>query len=123
MKRGQVYKCTETGIVIEVINGGDDHTLFQEQDMRPLLERTSDAGNEKHVPVVEKTADGILVKVGSVPHPMEEDHWIQWIEVIAKDAVYRKYLNPGNKPEATFPPLAGSFVVRELCNKHGLWKA
>jgi len=123
MERGQIYKCTETGIIIEVIDGGDDHDLCQEQDMRPLLERTSDVGNEKHVPVVEKTAEGILVKVGSVPHPMEPEHWIQWIEVRTVDTVYRKFLHPDDKPEATFPPLTGSFVVRELCNKHGLWKA
>ena len=119
MERNQIYKCTESGTIIEVLTAGE---TCEGHDMRPLVERTEDAGNEKHVPIVEKTANGILVKIGEVPHPMEEDHWIEWIEVIAKDASYRKYLNPGDAPEAEFPPIDGEFYVREHCNLHGLWR-
>ncbi len=122
MERGQVYKCTDSGVMIEILQSGGEANVCNEQDMRPLVERTSDVGNEKHVPVVETTPDGIRVKVGAVPHPMEPDHWIQWIEITAEDAVYRRFLKPGQKPEAVFPPIKGTFVVREYCNKHGLWK-
>jgi superoxide reductase len=91
--------------------------------MAKLNENVVDASKEKHVPVVERTASGILVKVGSVPHPMEEKHYIEWIEVIAEGKVMRAHLKPGMKPEAEFPCKADVFTVRELCNIHGLWKA
>jgi len=79
-------------------------------------------GAEKHVPVIEKTAVGFRVKVGSAPHPMEADHWIQWIELIADGVSYRKFLNPGNAPEAEFCVEAENVLAREYCNLHGLWR-
>ncbi|HDI06989.1 MAG TPA: desulfoferrodoxin, partial [Candidatus Bathyarchaeota archaeon] len=76
---------------------------------------------EKHVPVVEMTADGFKVKVGSIEHPMEENHYIEWIELIADDKVYRRFLKPGEKPEAEFKVKAEEIQAREYCNVHGLW--
>ena len=90
--------------------------------MKLLVENTVDAAREKHVPVVEKTADGIKVKVGSVAHPMEEKHYIDWVQVIADGRSYRQFLKPGDVPEATFRIDANQVEAREYCNLHGLWK-
>jgi len=91
--------------------------------MELLKEKTEDVGKEKHVPVIEKTKSGVKVKIGSIPHPMEEKHYIEWIEIIADDAAYRKFLKPGDKPEAEFCIKAESITAREYCNIHGLWRA
>ena len=91
--------------------------------MTLLEENTVDAAKEKHVPVIEKTDTGFTVKVGSVPHPMEEKHWIEWIELIAEGKTYRQFLQPGETPEATFCIDAQQVTARECCNIHGLWKA
>jgi superoxide reductase len=91
--------------------------------MRLMKENTEDATQEKHVPVIEKTETGIKVKVGEIAHPMDENHYIEWIEVLADEKVYRKYLKPGEEPEAEFPVTSESIEVREYCNLHGLWKA
>jgi superoxide reductase len=91
--------------------------------MKHVVEGTVDAALEKHVPVVEKTPDGIKVRVGSVAHPMEEKHYIEWIEVIADGLAYRQFLNPGQAPEATFNIDAEQISAREYCNLHGLWKS
>jgi superoxide reductase len=91
--------------------------------MKLMAENTVDAAKEKHVPVIEKVDGGFKVKVGSVPHPMEEKHWIVLVEVMADGKVYRQYLKPGDAPEATFPIKADKVTAREYCNLHGLWKA
>jgi superoxide reductase len=91
--------------------------------MNLLVENTVDAAKEKHVPVIEAVEGGVKVKVGDVPHPMEEKHWIQWVEIIADGKTYRQYLNPGEPPEATFNVSATQITAREYCNIHGLWKA
>jgi len=91
--------------------------------MALVRENTVDASKEKHVPVVERTADGFKVKVGSVAHPMEDKHWIEWVEVIADGKVHRQYLKPGQAPEAVFCVKADTVTAREYCNLHGLWKA
>jgi superoxide reductase len=90
--------------------------------MKLMVENSADAVQEKHVPVIEKTAAGLKVKVGCVPHPMEESHYIEWIEVIADGKSYRQFLNSGDAPEATFPLKAEKLAAREYCNLHGLWK-
>lgn len=124
MERGIIYKCVNTGVVIEILECGSVCEACTEQEMQPLLERgAAEEGKEKHVPVVTRSDGRILVTVGSTPHPMEQEHWIQWIELRTGDQVYRKHLRPGERPEATFPVVDGDFTVRELCNKHGLWKA
>jgi superoxide reductase len=71
----------------------------------------------------DETADGIKVKVGAVAHPMEEKHYIEWIEIIADGKVYRQFLSPGEAPEAFFPVKAENVQAREYCNMHGLWKS
>lgn len=119
----EVYKCELCGAITEVLQGGAGELVCCNQPMVLLQENTVDAAKEKHVPVIEKTADGIVVKVGSVPHPMEEKHYIQWIELIAGDKVYRRNLSPGDKPEACFPKLDGPLTAREYCNLHGHWAA
>lgn len=93
------------------------------QPMERLSEKTEDMGQEKHVPIIEKTETGIGVKVGSVPHPIEEAHFIEWIEVMAGNRSYRKFLKPGDIPEADFEIKEEKIEVREFCNVHGLWKS
>jgi len=91
--------------------------------MTLLKENSVDASLEKHVPVVEVTGDGVKVKVGAVAHPMEEKHYIEWIEIIVDGNVCRKYLSPGASPEAFFPVKAEKLTAREFCTLHGLWKS
>jgi superoxide reductase len=91
--------------------------------MKLLKENTTDGAKEKHVPVVEKTADGYIVRVGEVDHPMTEAHYIQWIELITEDGVLRKHLTPADKPVAEFKTDAKEVYAREFCNLHGLWKS
>ncbi len=91
--------------------------------MELLVEKTKDEGLEKHVPVIEKTATGVKVKVGSVPHPMEEKHFIEWVEVMADGKVYRQFLKPGVFPEVEFGVKATKITAREYCNLHGLWRS
>jgi superoxide reductase len=120
----QVYKCEVCGNIIEVLHAGAGELVCCGQPMKLFVENTVDAAKEKHVPVIEKSAEGIKVKVGSVNHPMEEKHYIEWIEVIAGGKSYRQFLKPGETPEAAFCVESGSVTaVREYCNLHGLWKA
>ena len=122
-ERFQVYKCELCGNIIEVLHGSDGTLVCCGQNMTLLTENTVDAAKEKHVPVIEKTADGYKVKVGSVAHPMEEKHFIQWIELIADGKSCIKFLKPGGAPEAEFKTSAAQVMAREYCNLHGLWKA
>lgn len=122
-QRLEVYKCDLCGNIVEVLFGSDGTLVCCGQDMTLLAENTVDAAKEKHVPVIEKIDGGVKVKVGEVAHPMEDKHFIQWIEIIADGQVYRKFLNPGDAPEAEFKVTADSIVAREYCNLHGHWKA
>jgi len=122
-ERLQVYKCDKCGNIVEVLHGGMGELVCCGAPMRLLKENTTDASKEKHVPVIEKVDGGYKVKIGSIPHPMEEKHYIEWIELVADGLVYRKYLKPGDAPEALFAISAGSVYAREYCNLHGLWKA
>jgi superoxide reductase len=119
----EVYKCEVCGNIVEVLHGGAGTLVCCGQDMVLLKANTTDAAQEKHVPVVEKTAEGFKVKIGSVPHPMVAEHYIEWIEVIADGVAYRKFLSPGDAPEADFKIDATEITAREYCNVHGLWKA
>lgn len=118
----QIYKCEVCGNMVEVIHNSAGTLVCCGQNMTLVTENTQDAAVEKHIPVVEKTENGVLVKVGSVPHPMIDKHYIEWIEVQTQNKVYRKYLKPGEKPEAQFIIKEEIIVVREYCNVHGLWK-
>jgi superoxide reductase len=121
-ERLQVYKCDVCGNIVEVLHEGKGELVCCGEPMKLMVEGAVDAAREKHVPVVEKTAGGIKVKVGSAPHPMEETHYIEWIEVIADGKAYRQFLKPGGAPEATFSIEADQITAREYCNIHGLWK-
>ncbi|MEJ5365749.1 MAG: desulfoferrodoxin [Desulfosoma sp.] len=121
-ERREVYKCDLCGNIVEVLWGGKGELVCCGQPMKLQKEGVVDAAKEKHVPVVEKTADGYKVKVGSVAHPMEEKHYIQWIELVADDISYFHFLKPGEAPEATFCVKAENVYAREYCNLHGLWK-
>jgi len=122
-KRLEIYKCKICGNIVEVLNGAGGTLVCCGQNMTLLQENTVDAAKEKHVPVIETMEKGIKVKVGSVAHPMEEKHYIQWIELIADDVSYIKFLKPGDAPEATFCIKAEKISAREYCNLHGLWKS
>lgn len=118
-----IYKCEKCGNIVEVLHGEKPPLSCCNQPMALMTENTVDAALEKHVPVIEKIEGGYLVKVGGVAHPMEEKHYIEWIELNAEGMVYRKFLNPGDTPEATFLTDADNVTAREFCNLHGLWKA
>jgi superoxide reductase len=121
-RRMEVYKCSICGNIVEVLHGADGELVCCGEPMKLMMENTTDGAREKHVPVVEKTADGFMVRVGSAEHPMTEAHYIEWIELIADDRVFRQYLEPGQKPEAFFAVRAATVTAREYCNLHGLWK-
>jgi superoxide reductase len=118
----EIYKCELCGNIVEVVHGGKGELVCCGQPMKLFKENTVDAAKEKHVPVVEKTADGFKVKVGSVAHPMEDKHYIEWVEAVVEGKAYRQFLNPGETPEATFKIDADHITAREYCNLHGLWK-
>lgn len=118
----QIYKCAECGNIVEVLHGGAGQLTCCGGPMELLEEKTADAATEKHVPVIEKIDAGYRVKVGSVPHPMTEEHFIEWIELLADGKAYRQFLEPGAEPEAVFNVEADSVSAREHCNVHGLWK-
>ena len=122
-ERLEIYKCEICGNIVEVLHGGEGELVCCGQPMVQLVENTVDAAKEKHVPVIEKVEGGVKVKVGEVAHPMEEKHWIEWVEIIADGKTYRQYLNPGEAPEAIFNVDAEQITAREYCNIHGLWKA
>lgn len=122
-KKNEVYKCPLCGNIIEVLHTGAGELVCCGQPMDLMAENTMDAAQEKHVPVVEKTDNGYKVSVGSVAHPMEDKHWIEWIELVADGTVYRKTLNPGDAPEATFCIEATDVTGRAYCNLHGHWKS
>jgi superoxide reductase len=121
--RLQVYKCELCGNIVEVVHGGLGELVCCNEPMVLLEENTVDAALEKHVPVIEQTDHGIKVKVGSVPHPMEEKHYIEWIELVADGKSYTAYLKPGQAPEAVFCIEADRITAREYCNVHGHWKS
>ncbi len=118
----EIYKCDVCGNMVEVVHGGKGQLVCCGEPMTLLKENTTDAATEKHVPVIEKVDGGYKVKVGSVPHPMEEKHYIEWIELLAGEKSYRKFLEPGQTPEAVFHIEAEKASAREYCNIHGLWK-
>lgn len=118
-----IYKCEICGNIVEVLHAGMGELVCCGQPMTLMTENTVDASKEKHVPVIEKSAGGYLVKVGAAAHPMEEKHYIEWIELLADGKAYRQFLKPGDKPEAFFAIEAAQVSAREYCNIHGLWKA
>ena len=119
----QVYKCELCGNIVEVLHAGDGALVCCGKPMVLMEEKTADSSTEKHVPYIERKDNGYLVKVGqNTAHPMQEEHYIEWIELIIDGVVYRKFLSPSDAPEAFFEVASGSEVsAREYCNLHGLW--
>jgi len=120
----QIYRCAICGNIVEVLHTGVGQLVCCGQPMELLVEKNSDEGNEKHVPVIKKTEDGLVIKVGSIPHPMEENHFIEWIEINTIDGKSgKKFLKPNEKPEAVFQTKSEIKSARVYCNIHGLWKS
>ena len=122
-QKAEVFVCEVCGNIVEVVHAGPGALVCCGQTMKLLVENTTDGAKEKHVPVIEKLGEGIKVSVGSIAHPMEDKHYIEWIEVIADGKVDKKFLHPGDKPEAEFCLKADKATVRAYCNVHGHWKA
>ncbi len=118
----EVYKCEQCGNIVEIMHGGAGALVCCGMEMKRFEAGKVDAALEKHVPVLNKTSDGYDVVVGSVAHPMEDKHYIEWIEIIEGDNVYRQYLKPAQEPRATFKTKGGKVLAREYCNLHGLWE-
>ena len=120
----EIYKCNICGNIVEVLHAGVGELVCCGEPMELMKEKTEDSTVEKHVPYIEKTSDGVLVKVGrNQDHPMEEKHFIEWIQIIADVTSYRKFLKPGDKPQAKFEIKTDKLEAREYCNIHGLWKS
>jgi superoxide reductase len=122
-ERLQVFKCELCGNIVEMLYASKGELVCCGQPMKLQAENTVDAAKEKHVPVIDKVPGGYKVKLGSVPHPMEDKHYIQWIELIAGDKAYLEFLKPGQAPEAVFNIEAAGVTARAYCNLHGHWKA
>jgi superoxide reductase len=117
----QIYKCSVCGNMVEVVHPNAGELVCHGQPMVLLKENSVDASKEKHVPVVTQTATGTLIKVGTIPHPMEEKHYIELIELVADGRVCKKFLKPGDKPEFEFGSKPAQYTARAYCNLHGLW--
>ncbi len=122
-KRLEIYKCEICGNIVEVTHSGAGALICCGKNMERMTENTTDAATEKHVPVIVLADDSVTVKVGDVAHPMEDAHYIEWIEILVEDKVYRQYLQAGTPAEATFNIAASTVTARAYCNLHGLWTA
>ncbi len=119
-----IYKCEICGNIVEVLHEGVGALVCCDEEMKFQEEKIQDSKIEKHVPFIEKTENGIIVKVGqNQEHPMEEKHYIEWIQIFADGIAYRQFLKPGDKPQALFEINADKINAREYCNIHGLWKS
>ena len=118
----QVYQCELCGNIVEMIHASAGRLTCCNKAMTLLTENSVDAATEKHVPIVERTDDGIKVTVGSVPHPMLDEHYVEWIQLVADGKSYRQFLKPGDAPVAFFKIDANNITAREFCNLHGHWK-
>lgn len=121
-KRLEVYKCAECGNIVLVTHGGEGALVCCGQDMMLLEEKSADSTTEKHVPVIETIQGGYKVTVGSTLHPMKEEHYIEWIELITESETLITFLKPGDEPVAIFKTDEKAIKAREYCNLHGLWK-
>jgi superoxide reductase len=118
----QIYRCPICGNITQVLHPGVGQLVCCGQPMELLEGKTENEGQEKHLPIIEKSEGKVTVKIGSVPHPMVEEHFIEWIELTAGDKIYKKFLKPGDNPEAVFEITAENLSARTYCNVHGLWQ-
>ncbi|MDD4990443.1 MAG: desulfoferrodoxin [Candidatus Pacebacteria bacterium] len=121
-KLNQIYKCNICGNMVGVVHEGAGQLVCCGEPMELLEEKNKDEGAEKHVPVIEKLEKSVMIKIGSVPHPMEKEHFIEWVEVFFDDKVARKFFQPGDSPQLEFDVNSENLSVRAYCNVHGLWK-
>ncbi len=121
--QSQIYKCEICGNIVELVHEGADSLVCCGKPMTEMKEQSKGEYAEKHAPVVKENSEGVEVKIGKITHPMQEDHYIEWIEILTENGVGRKYLNPktNSKAEAKFPVKSELKKVRMYCNKHGLW--
>lgn len=119
----QIYSCSICGNIVEVLHSGVGQLVCCGQVMELLGEKKEDVGQEKHVPIIETVGNNVKVKVGSVPHPMEQKHYIELVEIMTNGEIYRRFLKPSEKPEAEFCVTAEKMQARAYCNIHGLWKS
>ena len=119
----EIYKCEICENIVEVLHTGKGKLVCCGQPMRLLEPKIEEKGKEKHLPVVERIDGKIRIRVGEVQHPMEEQHYIEWIEAVAGSNLYRKQLMLGENPEAEFEVDAERITVRAYCNIHGLWRS
>lgn len=118
-----IYRCAICGNIVEIMHMAGGTLTCCGQPMELLSENTVDAAKEKHVPVVEAIEGGYKVKVGSVEHPMQDNHYIEWIELVEENKIQRVHLKPGDKPEAVFYTDCKNVYAREYCNLHGHWSS
>lgn len=118
-----IYKCSICGNIVQINHSGGGTLICCGQPMELLQSNKVDASLEKHVPVIEKINGGYLIKIGSEPHPMEDAHYIEWIEIIADGRSYKKFLQPGQTPQAEFILEANQIEARAYCNLHGVWSS
>ena len=119
----EIYKCNICGNIVEVLHTGVGELVCCGEPMQKQEPKTEDSSTEKHVPYIQKTDKGILVKIGqNEDHPMIEKHYIEWIQLIADGKSCRQFLKPGDKPQALFTISAEKVEAREYCNVHGLWQ-
>ncbi len=121
-KINEIYRCNICGNIVSMVHGGAGSLICCGEEMKLVKENSVDAAKEKHVPIVEEKGDEIIVRVGEILHPMEEAHYIEWIELICNDKSIRHFLKPGDKPEAKFEKLSNPYTIRAYCNLHGLWR-
>lgn len=122
-KLNEIYKCSICGNIAEMVHTGVGEMVCCGKEMNLQIENTIEASFEKHIPVIEKTEIGVRVNIGAVAHPMTEEHFIEWVEILADGRVYRKYLQPGDEPTVEFCIKADNVNARAYCNLHGLWKS
>ncbi len=124
MKNMDIYRCKHCKLQVEVTAGADiTAPVCCGEPMELQVANTQEAAAEKHIPVLTTLDDGILIKVGSVEHPMTEAHYIEWIEVLNGSYVNRCHLKPGDLPQASFyVHKSPKLIVRASCNIHGIWQ-
>lgn len=119
----EIYRCESCGKMLEVLRAGDGEVACCGRPMKSVAENVSDGAIEKHTPIIERLPFGFVVKVGSIPHPMDVEHHIEWIQLLAEDTVCRKFLSPGHLPRAAFHVETDRVAARHYCNLHGLWRS
>jgi superoxide reductase len=121
-EKREIYKCEICGNIVEVLHDGVGTLVCCGQPMKLIKEKIEEEGNEKHVPIIQENEEGVEVKVGSVPHPMTPEHYIEWIEISTENGESKKFLKHTDLPEAKFSVKNKNIKAREYCNIHGLWK-